>query len=290
MGVGSKIKELRTREGLTQKDLADKLNVTYQAVSRWENEETEPSFDTIRDMCNIFNCSTDELFGIERKDDEEKVKVVERVIVQEQKPVLAVCEECNKPMYDADEIQRVSYMVRIRNGRSSHTEERKKVLCKDCNEKRLAQIQEAKEKKRQEKLAQLKTRRIHSIVWPSIALALFVVLGIIDITKENTSTGIFLIVIGVLAYTTIATMILNNTFLTDLWEEIASWGFVRFPGIIFDFSLEGLGFLIVVKLLFVVIGFVIGLLAVILATAIAAVLSIFVYPFALSRNIRGIVN
>ena len=37
MGVGPKIKEYRNKAGLTQKDLADKLHVTYQAVSRWEN-------------------------------------------------------------------------------------------------------------------------------------------------------------------------------------------------------------------------------------------------------------
>ena len=73
MGVGSKIKEYRTKAGLTQKELADELHVTYQAVSRWENEDAEPSFDMLKDLCKILNCSTDDLFEISKKQDEEKI-------------------------------------------------------------------------------------------------------------------------------------------------------------------------------------------------------------------------
>ena len=63
MTLGSKIKELRNANGLTQKDLSEKLNVTPQAVSRWESDEVEPSVDTIRQMATIFNVTIDELFG-----------------------------------------------------------------------------------------------------------------------------------------------------------------------------------------------------------------------------------
>lgn len=67
MGVGPKIKEYRIKAGLTQKDLADKLHVTYQAVSRWENDDAEPSIDTLKEMCGILNCSIEELFDMEKK-------------------------------------------------------------------------------------------------------------------------------------------------------------------------------------------------------------------------------
>ena len=45
--LGEKIKALRSENALTQKDLAEKLYVTAQAVSRWENNEVEPSINTI---------------------------------------------------------------------------------------------------------------------------------------------------------------------------------------------------------------------------------------------------
>ena len=98
MGIGVKIKEFRSKNRLTQKELADKLNVTYQAVSRWENDEVEPSFDTVKEMSKIFGCTIDELFGINNGQQQDKV------VVQDYKPVLAVCEKCNRPIYNSNEI------------------------------------------------------------------------------------------------------------------------------------------------------------------------------------------
>lgn len=74
MGVGPKIKEYRNKAGLTQKDLADKLHVTYQAVSIWENDDVEPSIDTLKEMCGILNCSIEELFDMERKEEDKPIE------------------------------------------------------------------------------------------------------------------------------------------------------------------------------------------------------------------------
>lgn len=102
MGIGPKIKEFRNKAGLTQKDLADQLHVTYQAVSRWENGDAEPSIETLKEMCVILNCSIEELFEMEKKEEpkgEEKITVVDKIAVQEPKPILGVCEQCNHPIY-----------------------------------------------------------------------------------------------------------------------------------------------------------------------------------------------
>ena len=48
--IGEKIKSLRLENSLTQKELAEKLYVTAQAVSRWENNEVEPSISTIAEI------------------------------------------------------------------------------------------------------------------------------------------------------------------------------------------------------------------------------------------------
>ena len=48
--IGPNIKKLRLQHGLTQKNLADKLFVSAQAVSRWENDEVEPSISLISQM------------------------------------------------------------------------------------------------------------------------------------------------------------------------------------------------------------------------------------------------
>ena len=62
MDFGANMKLQRKKCGYTQRELGEKLNVTFQAVSRWENNDVEPSIETIKKMKDIFNCSYDELF------------------------------------------------------------------------------------------------------------------------------------------------------------------------------------------------------------------------------------
>ena len=62
--IGDKIKELRCRNNMTQKDFAEILYVTPQAVSRWENGIVEPSLATVREIAKIFHINTDELLEV----------------------------------------------------------------------------------------------------------------------------------------------------------------------------------------------------------------------------------
>ena len=68
---GEKITGYRKKVGLLQAELAEKLGVTRQAVSRWEHDVTEPDLESVKRMCRIFGITTDEfLFGeyVEYKD------------------------------------------------------------------------------------------------------------------------------------------------------------------------------------------------------------------------------
>lgn len=59
--------ELRTRNGLSQDDLAEKIHVTRQAVSRWENGETIPNTETLKLLSKLFDVSINTLLGSPRK-------------------------------------------------------------------------------------------------------------------------------------------------------------------------------------------------------------------------------
>ena len=59
--------ELRKRENLTQDELAEKLFVTRQAVSRWESGETTPNVETLKSLSKLFNVSINTLLGSPRK-------------------------------------------------------------------------------------------------------------------------------------------------------------------------------------------------------------------------------
>jgi transcriptional regulator with XRE-family HTH domain len=57
------IKELRISKGLKQSDLANLLHVAQTTISNWENDRTEPDFDSLRQMAEIFDVSADYLLG-----------------------------------------------------------------------------------------------------------------------------------------------------------------------------------------------------------------------------------
>ena len=61
------IRELRTKNGLSQDELAEKIFVTRQAVSRWENGETTPSIDTLKLLSKLFDVSINTLLGSPRE-------------------------------------------------------------------------------------------------------------------------------------------------------------------------------------------------------------------------------
>ena len=71
---------LRTKNGLSQDDLAEKVFVTRQAVSRWENGETVPNTETLKLLSKLFNVSINTLLG---------------------SPHQLICQCCGMPLEDA---------------------------------------------------------------------------------------------------------------------------------------------------------------------------------------------
>ena len=61
------ILELRNKAGLSQDELAEKVYVTRQAVSRWENGETTPNTETLKLLSKLFDVSINTLLGSPRQ-------------------------------------------------------------------------------------------------------------------------------------------------------------------------------------------------------------------------------
>lgn len=126
-------------------------------------------------------------------------------------------------------------------------------------------------------------RRIWSFVVGGALAAGSIAAGIINV--ENIAAWIG---IAVIAFAFSSCLILNNTFITDMVANIASWGFVRMPGLITTLDLDGLIWLLTVKLLFWVIGIMLAILSFILAVTLGCLMSVFAYPLAIIRNFKGI--
>lgn len=61
MNLGENLQNIRKRRNLSQEELADKLNVSRQSVSKWESGSSYPEIEKIITICEIFQCSMDEL-------------------------------------------------------------------------------------------------------------------------------------------------------------------------------------------------------------------------------------
>lgn len=63
--LGSRINELRIASGWSQVQLAEKLNISKQTVSNWENDNIQPSIEMLVRIANLFSVSTDYLLGLD---------------------------------------------------------------------------------------------------------------------------------------------------------------------------------------------------------------------------------
>ena len=92
--IGENIRNFRKKNDLTQEVLADRLGVTYQSVSRWENGATYPDLELLPAISEALSVTVDELLGMPQI---EKEKRAEEIFDELRR-------ECMKRDYDADKI------------------------------------------------------------------------------------------------------------------------------------------------------------------------------------------
>ena len=63
MTLGEKLYILRTRQGMTQEQLAEKLQVSRQSISKWESDATRPDFDKLKFLAEFYHISLDHLLN-----------------------------------------------------------------------------------------------------------------------------------------------------------------------------------------------------------------------------------
>ena len=72
---GQRFARLRKSKAYTQEQIADKVNISYQAVSKWENDISSPDISILGELANILGVTTDELLG---RVDPNEVKLVDK--------------------------------------------------------------------------------------------------------------------------------------------------------------------------------------------------------------------
>ena len=78
MTLGEKIYKLRTEQAMTQEQLAEKIGVSRQSVSKWETDSAVPDIEKLKLLAEILGVSITELLGMEREEEEKRENEKER--------------------------------------------------------------------------------------------------------------------------------------------------------------------------------------------------------------------
>lgn len=74
--IGNKIKSLRKQRSITQEQLAESIGISFQAVSKWENNIALPDISLVSALANYFGVTTDELFDFNLKEMQKKITAI----------------------------------------------------------------------------------------------------------------------------------------------------------------------------------------------------------------------
>lgn len=91
MKINEKIYSLRKEHNLSQEELADKLNVSRQTISKWETGESCPDFNKIVPLCDLFGITTEELLRDKIIEKNEESEVIEEKDTPNVKKSLLIC-------------------------------------------------------------------------------------------------------------------------------------------------------------------------------------------------------
>lgn len=284
MTFGQKVKKLRTDANITQKELAEKLNVTFQTVSKWESDINEPDFANVRELSKILNCSIEYLLS----DDEDSSVELQEDLVEIEEPakkIIDYCRNCGKGICEGELIHNVE--------RKSEAGIKEIVcICDSCFKKkeeyitkRAKDIENSKKPKPVpqnekmgvfQKIANRKDKK--PLIWALVIGAIAFVISLIVCIVNHDSLGWALTIILPIAigYSLIADIycIFTYSYISEVFGNILSWT-VKFPGLIFTWDIEGFIWVISMKILFAILGFIISICVAIIAFAVATFLSIF---------------
>lgn len=312
MAYGEKISALRKSKGMTQAAMGAKLNVTYQAVSKWERDESDPDFATMSRIAKLFGVPLTYFEDDEDVDAGEsgepaeplpegtdaalppsegtaapqgesvppqpEAEPAETAVAPAPPATLGVCTVCGKTVTTKN----VSITV-------------PRLVCKDCVERK----KRAQEQLKQKKLDEIKRKKEHirgmaeyrrrkgltvaAVVTAIVAVGL--IIGMVLNKGEDLAyalpSSIFLL-LCTFAFT-------SQMFWNDAIYKLAHTGgpLIGTPGVIFTLDLSGVIFLVGVKILFAVLRFLVYLVVTVFCWIAAFVASPFLFvPQLLKLNQR----
>lgn len=301
MTLGKKLSNLRKVAGLTQQQLAEHLNLSAQAVSKWENDLSEPDLSTLKNLARLYNISVDQLLQLDGEEqsqhqtiDADAVAASVGAALGEQLKVSApvgYCKDCGIAVTDENLGAREPVVLCAKCVKARREAEERQ---KEAQKRAIEEKRRAEKKKEEDEIRERQGERKSAFLWASVVGGIFLVLDLIVFFYMLPSgVGAAFGFLGSAMVTTccvfmaVAAYSFDNTFLNDMAEFFFTSS-IRWPGLIFSFDLDGFAWLIGMKILFAVLGFLFGILMTLLGLFLCLLLSPIAFPLSLYRNKRGL--
>lgn len=278
MTLGKRLSTFRKLAGLTQTQLSERLSLSPQAISKWENDLSEPDIATLRALANLYEVSLGELVDLEGGfpdpiDDGEEV-------ADEQ----AAADDTSsmRIMIGSDKTEAVPKKKTSSSTTTFYTDDlASKVVDEIENREKTRKDKEETDRKNaeHERRGVIMTKSlIWGIVISSIVAIVGTVLSVMALI-ESFDTGPLFAYIGVTyALSAFAFCMFFDTWVKDSFLWFAT-KVISFPGLIFEWSIDGFIWLIGMKLLFALLGFLFGVLMFFIGLAVASVVAMFTFPW-----------
>lgn len=298
MTLGQKLASYRKLAGMTQQQLGDRLNISAQAISKWEKDLTEPALSTLRALADLYKVSVDVLLDpdaplgvpvpVIEEEAEFEPEAVHYTAPQEETPpppaTIGFCKQCGIAVTQENV------------GTTSPT-----VLCKNCvnaieeeKRKQAAQQEAARRQQQQQEQRQLESNRSQrrftrkkSFVVAGIITALFLIFMIIGMTSGFSVGLLFTTLIGSYVVFSFVSCLFYDCIVQDVVLDWITKSF-NAPGLIFTFDLDGCLWLIGMKLLFWAIGLLFSIVVGIIGITFGLILAPFVFPFLMAKEAAAI--
>ena len=287
MTLGRKLANYRKLAGLTQQQLGERLNLSAQAISKWEKDLTEPDLATLRVLADLYKVTVDELLDLNSGFQNPNAGDAE--VVQEEKlftQAIGFCKECGMTVTEEN---------------LGTTEPA--VLCKKCvaaGEERVRRAAEQERRKRaaaaaasarelEERRSRLKKHRAWAFSVSALVGGVFLLLVLLGSIDSFGVGDAFFMLIGTYVVFSFIFCLFYDCVVQDV---VVDWFGKSFdaPGLIFTFDADGCLWYIGMKILFFVLGAILAVLAGIVGITLGLICAPFVFPFVLRNVNRGVKN
>ncbi len=293
MTIGQKLAGYRKLSGMTQQQLGDRLNISAQAISKWEKDLSEPALATLRTLAELYKVSVDELLDPESgfpdmsalgepEEESEKlalgmpigfckecgIAVTEENLGSTQPTVL--CLTCKETVEAAERLEAARRLE----------EEKKEERAK----RRAGELAEAE---KEQNRAKRRRKRTVSLTLAGVAAASFLALMIAVMVSGGGAGLIPFTLIGAYVVFAFVSSLFYDCFVQTAVFDLTTRSF-QWPGLIFTFDLDGILWLIGMKLLFFVLGLALSLLWLLFGLSLGLLTAPFVFPLVMAREGRAI--